>query len=276
MGILSGQRIREEIERKVISIDPYPTSFNPASVDLHLGTDVLQYVCPERLTNSIVGLDVRKQPFTMIETIDDEGYILLPGRLYLMHTVESIWTKHYVPVLDGKSSIGRLGIVIHLTAGYGDPGFQGQYTLEVTSMIPVRVFAGMPFCQMRFHDLAGHSWIDYQDVGHYAGPQKGPHASRIWMYFRDKDLPPGTPAPKSMPKTAFVCTSGSVPDEDVFLLSAQNVAKDVVDQWRELKVGEAFYHPDFGRCIFSRLEVREGFGGDAIAMVVFAKRSRDG
>lgn len=80
---------------------------------------------------------------------------LEPRKLYLLHTAERVSTKAFVPVLDGKSSIGRLGICIHLTAGYGDPGFDGQYTLEVTCVIPVRIYAGMRFCQMRFHTMVG-------------------------------------------------------------------------------------------------------------------------
>ena len=86
-----------------------------------------------------------------------------------MHTVERIRTDFYNPVLDGKSSIGRLFVKVHETAGYGDPGFNGQYTLEVTtSMFPVRLYPGMRICQIRFHTLEG-ALASYEETGHYKG-----------------------------------------------------------------------------------------------------------
>lgn len=93
-----------------------------------------------------------------------------------MHTAETIWTDKFVPIIDGKSSIGRLFISIHQTAGFGDVGFDGQYTLEVTSHFPVRVYAGMRFCQIRFHGIQGHIT---QYEGNYQGKSaKGPVGSK--------------------------------------------------------------------------------------------------
>lgn len=95
-----------------------------------------------------------------------------------------------MPVLDGKSSIGRLGVQVHVTAGYGDPGFDGQYTLEVTSVYPVRVYPGMRFCQMRFHtrDLGDQTVLKgpLLYAGSYEGEtSRGPVPSMIWRQFEE-------------------------------------------------------------------------------------------
>jgi len=191
---------------------------NPASVDLTLGNEVAVYeaftVCSvadewdllreKKLTaaqgfgegpydgrglqaNHMVGginrsnfLDTRKPAKLRKWSIDPVvGWCLMPGVGYLMHTVERVTTDHYVPVLDGKSSIGRIFVQVHVTAGFGDPGYDGQYTLEVTSKFPVIVYPGMRFCQMRFHCIDGEV-LNYRDTGHYQGEQaKGAVASRI-------------------------------------------------------------------------------------------------
>jgi len=185
MGILSGQAILDAIDKAFISIKPFDSkSINPASVDLHLGEEVLQYK-KWKADGPPQAVDVKEKPKVTRWIMSEGGITLCPGQLYLMHTVESICTNHYVPVLDGKSSVGRLGIVIHLTAGFGDPGYSGQYTLEVTVVHPVRVYAGMPFCQMRFHEITGPI-MDYQKRGHYTGEQRGPQPSKLWMSMRRK------------------------------------------------------------------------------------------
>jgi dCTP deaminase len=104
-----------------------------------------------------------------------------------MHTAERIVTDSFVPVLDGKSSLGRLFMQVHATAGYGDPGFDGQYTLEVTVTQPVVIYAGMRFCQIRFHTLVGFQRTSYQAKGHYIGPlAEGPVASMSWKQFAEE------------------------------------------------------------------------------------------
>ena len=85
-------------------------------------------------------LDTKKKPSFRVYDIDPEcGWVLKPGIGYLMHTLERVSSDFYDPVLDGKSSIGRLFIAVHITAGYGDPGFPGNWTLEVTAQHPVRL-----------------------------------------------------------------------------------------------------------------------------------------
>lgn len=127
-----------------------------------------------------LALDTKKPAKLRKWQMDPEaGWLILPDVGYLMHTVERVHTDHYVPVLDGKSSIGRLFIQVHVTAGYGDAGYDGQYTLEVTSKFPVIVYPGMRFCQMRFYCILGEV-LSYRDTGHYQGKQAtGAVASRI-------------------------------------------------------------------------------------------------
>lgn len=162
-GILSGNAIREGLERGVIQIEPLQMEhLNPASFDLTLGEGVAEYIVDGEL-------DARQPPYCWHYKIGREGIVLQPGRAYLMHTAEKVHTTRYVPVLDGKSSLGRLFISVHETAGYIDPGFAGQITLEVTVTHPVRVYAGMRFCQIRFHSIVGEPILYPETGGHYVG-----------------------------------------------------------------------------------------------------------
>jgi dCTP deaminase len=158
-GILSSSAILENIKNGRISVEPFvPAHVNPASVDLTLGKRVLEH--------SLIGpnLDPRSPGEHIEYQLGEEGLVLYPGRAYLMHTEEVVHSSHFVSVLDGKSSIGRLFISVHETAGYIDPGFRGQITLEVSVTHPVRVYAGMRFCQIRYHTIYGV--VDLYD-GHY-------------------------------------------------------------------------------------------------------------
>lgn len=120
-------------------------------------------------------------------TIGDKGWVLKPGIAYLMHTHEKVCAEKFVPILDGKSSIGRLFIKVHETAGFGDPGFDGQFTLEVTVQIPVRVYVGMRIGQVRFNQIDGEV-TSYKTTGTYRGEAaEGPVASKAYKSaFQDK------------------------------------------------------------------------------------------
>lgn len=196
MAILSGLEVQKQISEGRISIDPYkPEHVNPVSVDLTLGTEVKVYK-PLWWEDSNVGvqvyspysitLDVKKENTTTAHMMTSAGLLLQPNVLYLMHTAERVCTDHYVPVLDGKSSLGRLGIAAHVTAGFGDPGFDGQYTLEVTTVHRVRIYPGMRFCQIRFHEIQGEVSL-YQNKGHYTGEAaQGAVASKINEQFNER------------------------------------------------------------------------------------------
>ena len=131
-------------------------------------------------------LDAAQENEVVRYKMEDTGFILMPGVGYLMHTQERISTDKYVPILDGKSSIGRLFCFVHVTAGYGDPGFDGQYTLEVAVLQPLVVYPGMRFCQIRFHTLVGE--VDsYKERGNYKDKlAEGPVPSRSWKMFDGK------------------------------------------------------------------------------------------
>lgn len=186
MGILTGEEIKREVAAGNISVTPYEEkNVQPASIDLRLGTGIKIYadmvngwwkedqpLVPGSLvmpSPSFKFLDPKKKQHVHEIEMDDRGFILKPGILYLMHTHERIHTNKYVSVLDGKSSIGRLGVVVHLTAGYGDPGFDGQYTLEVTCIHPVILYPRMKIAQMRFHAMQGEVNTSYASKGHYVG-----------------------------------------------------------------------------------------------------------
>lgn len=196
--ILTGPEIRKQIELGNIEVDPFvPEHVNPASVDLTLGDEVLEYAVQHVPLSEALDLpprarkpygyraqplDAKKEQATFKQKIYPEGIVLEPGRLYLMHTVERVRSKKFVCVLDGKSSLGRLGVSIHQTAGYGDPYFDGQYTMEVTCVLPVRLYAGMRVAQMRFHAVQGEI---QEYAGNYVGEAaRGPVASRSWRQFK--------------------------------------------------------------------------------------------
>ena len=187
MAILAGTRIEEEVQAGRIRIDPFnPKQLNPASYDVTLGSQVKVYRswvdnCGEDLHKPreqadgrhLFAKDTILDTKAKLETYDFEinpetGWVLKPKIGYLMCTRERICTDNYVPVLDGKSSIGRLFIKIHETAGFGDAGFDGQYTLEVTSMHQVRVYPGMRIGQIRFNTMEGTPVL-YSKLGHYKG-----------------------------------------------------------------------------------------------------------
>ncbi len=115
---------------------------------------------------------------------DGEPFMLKPGIGYLMHTEEQIWSDTYEPILDGKSSIGRLFVKVHETAGFGDPHFDGQYTLEVTAVHPVLIWPGMRICQIRFETIVGEVTPYGQHKSNYTGVfARGPVPSRSWKMF---------------------------------------------------------------------------------------------
>lgn len=146
--ILSDREILEEIQKGTIVIEPFrPDCMGSNSYDVHLGKHLAQY------EDDI--LDARKHNTIRHFEIPEEGYILLPGKLYLGVTEEYTETHAHVPFLEGKSSVGRLGIDIHATAGKGDVGFCNTWTLEISVSQPVRVYGGMPIGQLIYFEVKG-------------------------------------------------------------------------------------------------------------------------
>ncbi len=212
-GILSGKSILSALKKGDIEITPFQADHvifesrvNPASYDLTLGPEVAVYTAttyPEFLAanaDELPGRGVRPRNGTLDAARENEvarhqmstkGFVLMPGVGYLMHTAEKICSNKYVPILDGKSSIGRLFCFVHVTAGYGDPGFDGQYTLEVVVMQPLIVYPGMKFCQIRFHTIVGE-FDSYKRKGNYQGVlADGPVPSQSWRMFAKNGAPNG-------------------------------------------------------------------------------------
>ena len=152
MGILSGPAIREAFNNGDIHINPWmPENVGPNSYDLRLASTLMIYSAP----SSFVPLDVRKANATKSFEISEIGHVLTPGVLYLASTMEEAGSDMFVPCIEGRSSMARLGISPHVSAGFGDHGFKARWTLEITVTHPVRVYAGMRICQVFFHDLSG-------------------------------------------------------------------------------------------------------------------------
>ena len=131
-----------------IVVEPFdPSCLGTNSYDVHLGRHLATYLDEV--------LDARKH--NQIETfeIPAEGYVLQPDKLYLGVTKEYTETHAHVPFLEGKSSVGRLGIDIHATAGKGDVGFCNTWTLEISVTQPVRIYAGMPIGQLIYFQSGG-------------------------------------------------------------------------------------------------------------------------
>lgn len=143
--ILSGLEIKKHIGKEII-IDPFTEEkLNPNSYNLSLHDELLTYTAET--------LDMRKDNPTQKIIIPPEGLTLEPGRLYLGRTKEYTRTEGYIPMLEGRSSIGRLGICIHVTAGFGDVGFAGFWTLELFCVQPVKIYAGVQIAQIYYHTI---------------------------------------------------------------------------------------------------------------------------
>jgi len=146
--ILSGKEIHQQVENGTISIDPFNSGqLNPNSYNLRLHSDLLVY-------DSDV-LDMKEKNSTSPLTIPNQGLLLEPQKLYLGRTIERTATDKYVPMLEGRSSVGRLGLFIHITAGFGDIGFDGFWTLEIFCVQPIKIYANLEICQIFYHTIDG-------------------------------------------------------------------------------------------------------------------------
>ena len=183
--ILSDTEILAAVRKGRIVIRPFRREcLGSNSYDVHLGPWLATY------TNG--ALDARMENPVTDFRIPREGYVLVPGQLYLGVTEEYTETHDHVPFLEGKSSVGRLGIDIHSTAGKGDVGFCNYWTLEMSSKLPVRIYAGMPVGQLIYFEISGEV---LQAYGHkrsakYRTVSDRPTPSRMYLNFRSKRARP--------------------------------------------------------------------------------------
>jgi len=145
--ILSGKEIKSRLGKDIF-IEPFSESqLNPNSYNLRLDKQILIY------DNNI--LDMKKENKASQYIIPEEGLLLEPNKLYLGRSVEYSKTTNSVPMLEGRSSVGRLGLFVHVTAGFGDVGFSGYWTLEMFCVQPIRIYAGIQICQIYYHTIEG-------------------------------------------------------------------------------------------------------------------------
>ncbi|GAB2534745.1 dCTP deaminase [Rufibacter soli] len=173
--ILTDRQILEEIEKGTILIEPYERScLGTNSYDVHLGKYLATY-------NDEV-LDARQHNKITVFEIPEEGYVLEPGKLYLGVTEEYTETHAHVPFLEGKSSVGRLGIDIHATAGKGDVGFCNHWTLEISVSQKVRVYHNMPIGQLIYFVVNGgiENYYNQKSNAKYNDRTVFPVESMMW------------------------------------------------------------------------------------------------
>ena len=173
--ILTDKRILEEMEKGTIKVEPYNRAdLGSNSYDVHLGSTMALYVDEV--------LDAKKHNTIEYFEIPDEGIVLEPSKFYLGVTLEYTETHAHVPFLEGKSSTGRLGIDIHATAGKGDVGFCGNWTLEISCKQPVRVYKGMLIGQLIYFPVDGEIEVKYNQKSNakYSGQPNKPIESMMW------------------------------------------------------------------------------------------------
>ena len=152
--ILTDKQILQAMNDGSIVIEPFRAEcLGTNSYDVHLGKILAIY--KDKV------LDARKHNDVEYLEIPKEGMVLQPDSLYLGVTEEYTETHKHVPFLEGKSSVGRLGIDIHATAGKGDVGFCNSWTLEISVRQPVRIYAGMPIGQLIYFEISGDVAIPY-------------------------------------------------------------------------------------------------------------------
>lgn len=171
--MLSGMEIINQIENGNIAIEPFDKkNIGPNSYYIHMANELIVY--DEDV------LECKKQNKTRKIIIPEEGYVIKPGELYLGRTVEYTKTDHYVPILSGCLSIASMGVSIHNTAGFGDNGYKGIWTLGISCIRPVRIYPNMKIGHISYFPIVGDDKIKYE--GKYLG-QEAPTASQIYKDF---------------------------------------------------------------------------------------------
>ncbi|MCA9260992.1 MAG: dCTP deaminase [Planctomycetales bacterium] len=170
--ILTGQEINDRLGKDIV-IEPFdPAKLNPNSYNLTLHDELVVY--------EEVVLDMAKANRVRRLSIPPEGLVLSPNQLYLARTVERTETHNLVPQIEGRSSVGRLGLFVHVTAGFGDVGFSGYWTLEMFAVQPVRIYPNVPICQIFYHQCVGK-------IEEYASKYQHNHDIQPSYLFKELD-----------------------------------------------------------------------------------------
>lgn len=183
--ILSDFSILEEIQKTNLVIDPFQKKFlQPSSYDVALDSSFRIFQ-----NHKISYVDVKKkEKITEIVKIRKRGsFIIHPGEFVLGNTIERFKIPAYLAAkLEGRSSLGRLGLIIHATSGYVDPGFWGQLTFEISniSSLPIKLYAGMRIAQICFFRMTTSVKRPYGQAGNKYQGQLGPTESKIFEEFK--------------------------------------------------------------------------------------------
>ncbi len=163
--ILTGPQIKREVANRKIVIDPFfPKQINPNSYNFTLGSTIKIYdekVIDPRKVNRVIEFEIPKR-----------GLLLRPDRLYLGHIAERIGSNYYVPIIKGRSSVGRMGLFIVITADLIDLGAIGKWTLQLHAIQPMKVYAGMQIGQMTFWHTSGRKMLYRGKYQNATGPQE--------------------------------------------------------------------------------------------------------
>lgn len=163
--ILTGKEITKEVQSGKIQITPFHSDFiNPNSYDFRLGGKILTYDSYE--------LDTKKDNSVSEHIIPTDGMILQPGKIYLGHTVETIGSNFFVPIIRAKSSIARLGLFVHITADLIDIGFIGQFTLQLNPVQPIRLYPDIRIGQVTFWQVSGQITLYDGKYQNAVGPKR--------------------------------------------------------------------------------------------------------
>jgi len=185
--ILSDKTIKEEIEKGTIGIEPYKPEFvQPSSVDVRLSSKFLIF---DRVQHALIDVKEKQEGLmTLVEVKDGEPFILHPGEFVLCSTIEKVRIPNTIAGrIEGKSSLGRLGLLIHSTAGYIDPGWHGTITLELSNVspLPIKLYPGMKIGQISFTTMTTEVETPYGSgkLGSKYQGDEGPQESKFYQNF---------------------------------------------------------------------------------------------
>lgn len=188
--ILSDRDLRAQLEARRLVVEPLdPEAMQPSSIDLRVGHQFRVFA-----NSRYPYIDVRQpldQLTELVEASEDEPFILHPGEFVLGSTLETVTLPDdLVARLEGKSSLGRLGLLIHSTAGFVDAGWSGQLTLELSNVanLPITIYPGMRIGQLCVFQLSSPAEKPYgsQEIGSKYHGQTGPTPSRYFRNFKDE------------------------------------------------------------------------------------------
>jgi len=174
--LITGLEIKKQIQKGNIVIEDFDEKrLNPNSYNLRLSNKMKIYEMDKGY------LDMKEKSKVKEIIIPEDGYLLVPGKFYLASSIEYTETHKHAPMIEGRSSIGRLGMQVHGAAGFGDVGFKGKWTLHVTVKNPIKVYPGVEIAQIYYFEVKGD--LTNYNSEKYQG-QDGPTESKIYKDFK--------------------------------------------------------------------------------------------